>query len=189
MPVSAVDSVVVRVFGAQRVAAHRALALFDRQDPVSAEDLPGLWRGEEIRTGHRLDGLLSTYGWYGKEFLPDGRAHPLVFADAAGGRFYAHPLPLSAPVVWRMPAAGVAVLRRSAPLLRPALKLCRTRAPQARVELRECRGKLGASMVYRHLPITDAFRRIDERTLLGMMITSEPAEPFFFLLQRVAIAK
>jgi hypothetical protein len=172
-----------RLFGAAVVGSASAVALFDRLEPVNAGYLQGLWQGEELWTGHRLNGLLSAFGWYGKEFLAHQRAHPLVFT-AAERRFVFDPPPLPASIVLRMPAPAAWLMRRAAPLMKPILEWFRTDEPQARVELRECRGKTGASMVYTRLPVTDMFRRIDEDTLLGMMET-ESSEPFFFVLRRV----
>jgi hypothetical protein len=161
-----------------------ALRAFDGLEPVAATTLTGAWRGTEIPTSHRLNGLLPAMGWAGKTFLDDGRVHPLVFRDVGGGCFAVDPMPALAALLLRSPSLAVAALRRAAPLLRPALKGFRTKEPQARVELRECRGRTGASIVYRKLPITDALRRVDEHTLLGMMCSPSVDEPLFFVLRR-----
>jgi hypothetical protein len=162
------------------------LARFDRLDPVESDALPGLWRGEEVATGHPLDGLLTALRWYGKAFFGDGRAQPLVFEDAAGGRFAVDPPPLPVGVLLRAPGLAVGAAIRSAPLLRPLLHAFRAGAPVARVAVRECRGRTGASLIYQRLPIVDVFRQADERTLLGMMVTPLCAEPYFFTLRRVS---
>jgi hypothetical protein len=39
-------------------------------------------------------------------------------------------------------------------------------------------------MIYDHLPVIDAFRRVNEATLLGVMDQRGMAEPFLFLLRR-----
>jgi hypothetical protein len=44
--------------------------------------MTGRWRGFEIRTGHRLDGLLEPSGWYGKLFESVEAVHPLLFYGA-----------------------------------------------------------------------------------------------------------
>jgi hypothetical protein len=165
-------------------SAVAALAAFDRLEPVTAAALTGAWRGTEISTGHRLNGLLPAYGWAGKMFLEDGGAHPLVFRDVGGRCFAVDPPPVLVTLLLHSPAPAVAALRRAAPCLRPALKAFRTRDPQARIEVGECRGKAGATMVYQRLPITDVLRRVDERTLLGMMCSTAAEEPLFFSLQR-----
>ena len=44
----------------------------------------GRWRGSGLPTGSPLDGLLESYGWYGKEFVDAETVHPLLFRDRAG---------------------------------------------------------------------------------------------------------
>jgi hypothetical protein len=177
------ESATRRLFGSTVVGPVSALALFDRLEPVDAGFLQGLWQGEELWTGHRLNGLLSAFGWYGKAFLADRRAHPLIFTGA-DRRFVVDPRPLPASIVLRMPGPAARLLREAAPLIKPMLEWFRTDEPRARVEVCEWRGKTGASMVYDTVPVTDMFRRIDDDSLLGMMVTREPSEPFFFVLQR-----
>ena len=41
----------------------------------------GRWRGRGLHTNHPLDGLLETFGWYGKEFVDAETVHPLLFLD------------------------------------------------------------------------------------------------------------
>src|SRR5688500_10334621 len=66
-------------------SADDVLAFFDDLPPVAVADLIGPWRGAELRTGHRLDGLLGRFGWHGKRFEGADAAHPLVFGDGRGG--------------------------------------------------------------------------------------------------------
>lgn len=47
------------------------------------------------------------------------------------------------------------------------------------------RGVTTAVMIYDHLPIIDCFRRLDGRTMLGLM-DMRGAAPFFFQLEREA---
>jgi GXWXG protein len=45
---------------------------------VEMATMIGSWRGEGVKTGHPMDGLLERFGWHGKRLTgPDG-AHPLV---------------------------------------------------------------------------------------------------------------
>jgi hypothetical protein len=39
-------------------------------------------------------------------------------------------------------------------------------------------------MIYDHLPVHDAFRRVDERTVLGLMDEKGVERPYLFLLER-----
>lgn len=160
------------------------LAWFDTLPPVGPTQLLGRWRGSELPTGHRLDGLLAGYGWYGKEVLDEETVHPLLFPDAVG-----HPRPLdptpaplwllrSAPGLLRTPPARLAFHA-----VRPLLA---TRRPQARLRRLEHRGVLTAALVYDRLPVIDAFRAVSADAVLGLMDLRGLADPFPFVLRRDA---
>ncbi|WP_214403705.1 DUF4334 domain-containing protein [Pseudonocardia lacus] len=160
------------------------LALFDDLPPVELADLVGAWRGAELSTGHRLDGLLGPFGWHGKRFEGPDAAHPLIF-DAGGGGLVAIN-PALVPL-------GLAV--RLAPLLRTPLvaaafrlvrPLLRTRRPRARLRMVRYRGVVSATMCYDALPVHDAFRAVDADTLLGLMDMRGDGPPFAFVLHREA---
>ena len=164
------------------VPAAEALAFFDGLPAVGTELLIGRWRGSDLPTGSALDGLLGTYGWYGKEFLDAESVHPLLFSDAAGRPRPVDPalVPIgllrSRPGLARRPTvvAGFAAVR-------PALF---TSKPKARLRAMEHRGVVTAVMVYDALPIIDVFRRIDLDTVLGLMDLRGLDEPVFFRLDR-----
>lgn len=158
-----------------------ALALFDDLDAVTVEEMLGSWRGTDVATGHRLDGLLESYGWWGKRFDGPDEAHPLVFEDARR-RFDVDP-------------AGVppALVLRSSPLLhqgqlaataRRLLRVRRTTRPKGRLRMVEHRGVVTGTLVYDALPVMDHFRKVDAGTLLGVMDARGIDEPFVFLLRR-----
>jgi hypothetical protein len=155
-----------------------ALARFDELPPVTCAELYGHWRGRGLPTGHFMDGLLESYAWHGKSFHSDEEVHPLVFLRG-GARVAVDP--------WRIPL-GLARwpwLSHSAVagwLFRLGMPLLTTRAPRARLRAMTVRGVLTATMVYDHLPIMDSFRRVDDRTLLGLM-DMRGAPPFFFVLE------
>ena len=46
------------------------------------------------------------------------------------------------------------------------------------------RGKVSATMVYDYLPINDAFRKVNDDTVLGVMDLKNSSQPFFFILKR-----
>jgi hypothetical protein len=159
-----------------------AFSRFDAGAPVGLAELPGRWRGRELPTGSRLDGLLEAYGWYGKEFVDPESVHPLLFRDRAGrpfpvdpalaplGLLVRHPALFRSPVA-RLGFAGLAPVRR-------------TSRPAARVRMVEHRGVVSAAVVYDALPIVDVLRRVDGDTLLGLMDLRGLPEPFFFLHER-----
>ena len=50
----------------------------------------------------------------------------------------------------------------------------------------EHRGVVTAALVYDRLPIIDAFRRVDDATLLGVMDLRGLPDPYLFVLRRDA---
>ncbi len=66
-----------------------ALALFDASPAVEAEFMIGTWRGAELPTGHPLDGLLESSGWWGKQFVDNETVHPLLFPTGDGRALWA----------------------------------------------------------------------------------------------------
>lgn len=158
------------------------LAFADGLPPVPVADLVGRWRGSELPTGHRLDGLLTAHGWYGKEVVDAETVHPLLFPDRAG---VPRPVdPRFAPIALLRAAPGLArtpVARAAFTVARPLLT---TRRPAARVREVRSRGVLTAAIVYDRLPVVDAFRRVDDDTVLGLMDLRGMDEPFPFVLRR-----
>ena len=157
-----------------------ALARFDALPAVTTPEMHGHWRGSGVPTGHDMDGLLETYAWYGKSFESDEAVHPLVFRDRAGQKYAIDPrrIPLSLSRYHALTRHAV-----SRALFTLATPLLRTRHPRARLRAMTYRGVTTAAMVYDHLPIIDCFRRIDHRTMLGLM-DMRGAAPFFFQLER-----
>ena len=159
-----------------------ALAFFDSLPPVQVPELYGSWRGAEVPTGHRLDGLLEPLGWYGKRFDGADEVFPLVFSTSGGGVFNVNPALVPLSSVLRF-----GPLLRKPELLGPArsvLRLAGTRRPGARLRRTEYRGVLTATMIYDALPVLDVFRRVDSATVLGAMDLRGPGAPFFFSLRR-----
>ena len=157
-----------------------ALARFDALPAVTTLEMHGHWRGSGVPTGHDMDGLLEAYAWYGKTFESDEAVHPLVFRDRAGQKYAIDPrrIPLSLSRYHTLTRHAV-----SRALFALATPLLRTREPRARLRAITYRGVTTAAMVYDHLPIIDCFRRIDHRTMLGLM-DMRGAAPFFFQLER-----
>jgi hypothetical protein len=159
-----------------------ALAFFDSRPAVDLPAMVGRWRGTELPTGSRLDGLLTGYGWYGKQVVDAETVHPLLFPDRTGVPRPVDPayvplgLFLRSPWLARVPGArlGFAGVR---PLLR-------TDRPAARLRLLEHRGVVSAALVYDRLPIIDVLRRVSADTVLGLMDLRGLDEPFLFVLER-----
>ena len=156
-----------------------ALAMFDRLPRVMPEEVIGRWKGAGLPTGHKLDGLLEAYGWYGKAFADSENVDPLLFGS---------PPALTAVDPRWIPLALVDVpaLARSrwaARAFRLAKPLLRARGPTARLRTITYRGVPSAAMVYDRQPIIDIFRRVSADTLLGLM-DMRGQRPFFFTLRR-----
>ncbi|WP_280385700.1 DUF4334 domain-containing protein [Nocardia wallacei] len=160
----------------------QAWELFDGLPAVRVEEITtGRWHGDELDTGHPWAGVLVESGWCGKQFDGADRVQPLLFAGPDGDVFPVDPRRVPLALAGRIPLAGVRAARRLLPVLRPLL---RTRAPRARLRDLEFRGKVGAAMVYDHLPIIDIFRAVDADTLLGVMDLRGMTDPYFFILRR-----
>ena len=163
------------------MSMEEALALCDALPIVDIDTMIGRWRGTEISTHHRLDGLLETFGWYGKEFIDRDHVHPLLFLDRRRHLFALDPKRLPVNLALKVPIPRMRLLRQALLAVRFALQ---TRQTRARVRMLEYRGKVSASMIYDNLPIYDTFRLIDHDTLLGVMDFKGSEQPFFFKLHR-----
>ena len=162
--------------------AQEALDLFDRLEVVSLDFMLGRWKGDDIATGHPMDGLLKTTGWYGKEFVSPDCVHPLLFSDSKGDVFKVAPNPQMMKLAVNLSIPQNGLVTSASSMLTSLLK---TEDPQARLRMMEHRGKLSATMIYDHLPIHDVFRKVNENTVLGLMDYKETPQPFFFVLERV----
>lgn len=164
-----------------------ALDFFDTLPAVDPSELVGLgtagsWRGSGIPTRHPLDGVLERLGWHGKRFDTEEDAHPLVFRGRDDRLVCVDPrfLPLGLALRFARLLRTAAAARAFA-LVRRVLA---TTGPQARLRLVEYRGVVSAAMVYDRQPIIDAFRRVDDRTVLGVMDLRGMRTPYVFVLRR-----
>lgn len=158
-----------------------ACAAFDTLPAVTVPEVLGSWLGEELPTGHPLDGLLAGYGWKGKRFSSADAVDPLVFHHGSGD-VAVNPalIPLGVPLAWPS-------LARSAPargVFKAVLPLIATTQPKARLRAVAHRGQVSTAMIYDDLPIIDHFRKIDDRRLLGLMDLRHTEQAYFFLLSR-----
>lgn len=157
------------------------MALFDSLDIVETDAMLGTWQGAGFPTGHPLDGLLEAYHWYGKAFLDPEHVHPLVFTNLRGNRVSVNPALMPLGLVDAVPIPKGALVGR---LFQRCLPLLSTRRSRARLRMTRYRGKVSATMIYDGKPINDIFRRVDEKTVLGVMDRKGMAQPFFFVLRR-----
>ena len=163
-----------------RTTADEALKLFDELEPVNTDFMMGRWKGTGFNTHHRMDGLLETVGWYGKEFVSPECVHPLLFSD--GSQIYkVDPNPTAVTLGFSIDLPQKKVFK---PLYSAMGKLLKTEDSKACVRMMEYRGKLSATMIYDYLPINDIFRKVDDNALLGLMDFKGMEQPFFFVLNR-----
>lgn len=158
-----------------------ALTFFDQLEPVDLEFMLGRWRGSEFPTGHPMDGLLTAFNWYGKEFVSPDCVHPLLFTDPNGKIFKTTPQPLIMKLALQFPPPKEEMWR---PFYAWLTTLQKTEESPARLRMMAHRQKNSATMIYDHLPIHDVFRKISDSTVLGLMDYKESDRPFFFVLNR-----
>jgi hypothetical protein len=168
-----------------QASSEAAFAFFDQLDPVSPEALVGLWRGQSLPTGHRLDGVLDNLGWYGKRFNADLRADPLLFASGHRRLAPLDPGALPMRLVLQLAAhfGRTRMARNGFTHLQRAL---RARGPVASLKSLHYRGKTSAAMVYDRQPIVDHLRGIDDDRLMGVMEIQGNGGGYFFLLTRAS---
>lgn len=133
-------------------------------------------------TGHPLDGVLESLGWYGKTFESANCVHPLLFRTRSGTLIPLDPKLMPVRIALRWPA-----LARSGPVRRVFAAMrsfLRSNQSAALLQARTFRGKRSTAMIYDRKPITDHFRRIDNDRLLGLMEMPGMSRPYFFLLTR-----
>jgi hypothetical protein len=146
----------------------------------------GRWRGSGLPTGSPLDGLLESYGWYGKEFLDAETVHPLLFRDRSGRPRPVDPAFLPVRLLRGHPRLAHNLLAREA--FRAVRPLLSTDHPRARLRTVEHRGVATAAMVYDALPVIDVFRSMGPDGLLGLMDLRGLPQPFFFVLRRDVVS-
>lgn len=161
-----------------------ALEIFDAAPAVEPDFMIGTWHGAEVPTGHPMDGLLETSGWWGKQFVDAETVHPLLFPDVSGESlwplnpalaFSALGLATKVPALHRLPVA------KAIAALRPVLQ---ARSAKARLRTTRYRGVDTATMVYDQLPINDVFRKLSDDAVLGAMDFRGESRPYFFVLRR-----
>lgn len=160
-----------------------AFAFFDQLEVVDLDSMWGLWKGEELQTGHFFEGVLTTSGWYGKRFENSEEVFPLLFEREDRTLYSINPafIPLNVPYQ-KVPIRAIPLLMR---LARP---LVATNKSGARLRMTNYRGRTTACMVYDHKPIIDVFRKVDETTLLGVMDMKRieaQSQAYFFVLNKI----
>lgn len=169
------------ILEAGQTTTEKALELFDSLEPVNLDFMFGRWQGSGLHTSHPMDGLLEISNWYGKEFVDAENVHPLLFLDSQKKVFKVAPNAKAMKSVFNFPIPESDSWK---PLFMFINSLLKTEKSQARLRMMQYRGKVSATMIYDYLPINDAFRKVDDNTVLGIMDYKESSQPFFFILKR-----
>ena len=158
-----------------------ALAWWDDLPEIRAEEMIGDWTGAEVPTGHPMDGLLAAARWHGKRFVSEEEVYPLIHRDGAGRLYAANPgrIPFDEGLMGSAPRGALGQM-----LFAMGQPVHRTRRPHARLRETRHRGALTATMIYDQRPIHDVFKRVNDRTVLGLMDMRGMARPYFFTLER-----
>ena len=154
------------------------MSLFDSLPPVNIEFMIGRWKGSELSTDHRMDGLLEYSGWYGKMFINADEVHPLLFYTHKQKALYAVN-PKLIPLQMNFPKSKA--LGTVMKIAKPFLK---SKKSKARLRMMEYRGKITATMAYDQKPIFDHFAKIDDNTMLGCMELKGDSQPYFWIMER-----
>lgn len=159
---------------------------FRSLEPVQPVEMPGLWKGAGIPSGHPLDGVLENLGWFGKRFHADMRADALLFQWPPGRLVAIEPgfFPIGLAIK-AAPFGRTAIARSWFSYLQ---KACRARGTSAALKLQTQEDAETAAMIYDRQPIVDYFSRIDGEELAGMMCVRGDIRRYFFKLRRVDAA-
>lgn len=163
---------------ARKATTEEATEIYDALPPVDLEFMKGRWKGFEIITGHKIEGLLENSGWYGKLFEDEENVHPLLISSLNKKRLFAIN-PLLVPLGINFPKHPI--LKTMMAILKPIIQ---TKKSKARMRMIAYRGKLSGTMVYDEKKINDHFAKIDEQTMLGLMDWKGSEKPYFFVLER-----
>ena len=163
------------------LTTEEATALFDASEPARVEDILCDWKGEEVPTGHPMDGLLDASYWWGKRFEGPDQAHPLIHDLPVWGKRALNPALIPFRLSTRLPFRA-----QLGPVFMPVLApFLWTRQPKARLRNLEFRGRVHGAMCYDAKAIHDVFVWLDSDTLLGWMEARGMGRPYFFKLHRV----
>ena len=154
------------------------LEVFDNLEITTKDFMIGRWKGYEIATNHRMDGLLVASGWYGKLFNSTEEVHPLLFYARNKSELYSVN-PRIVPMQMNFPKLNS--LDSLMKLVRPVLQ---TKKSTARLRMIEYRDKVTATMCYDEKAILDYFAKINKNTVLGVMDLKGTAQPYMFVLER-----
>ena len=152
-----------RILEERKATPEEAYEVFQSLETISTEFMHGRWKGSDIETGHRFDGLFEASGWYGKMYLNDEEVHPLVFYSEDKKELWSVN-PRMMPFSMNLPKDDLV-----GTILRLGRFAMETKESKARIRNTEFKGRVTATMLYDEVPINDMFVKIDENSVLGIM--------------------
>ena len=155
---------------------------FHSLDPVRPEEIIGLWKGVGHPSGHPLDGVLENLHWFGKRFHTDLRADALLFEGETSHLVPVDPKYFPIRLANRFAAFGRSTRARN--LFSHIKPRVRAQGTTATLQTRADSGVMTAAMVYDRQPISDYFRRLNEREIVGMMVVERDPRRYFFRLTK-----
>ncbi|WP_368489217.1 DUF4334 domain-containing protein [Clostridium sp. BJN0013] len=166
----------------ETISQEDAFAFYDSLEPVIPDEMWGLWKGSEMKTGHPFEGLLKAAGWYGKRFVNSEEVYPLIF-EKQNGKLYAGN-PTLIPITLPFDKIPHRIVNLAMKVVVPILS---TNKSSARLREVNYRGKVTSAMVYDTKGIIDIFRKVDDNTLMGIMDIKgiKTDKSYFFILDRV----
>jgi|SRR5690625_3409892 len=165
----------------KNISQREAFAFFDSLEPINITGMVGIWKGQELKTGHPMEGILEAANWYGKVFEDKDHVFPLVFETSSHKLYAGNPGKIYFKNLQKnLSPKAVSVLF---PIISPFIK---TKKSKARLRMMNYRGKTTAAMFYDQLAIIDVFRKVDDDTVMGIMDCKHDSsdKSFFFILEK-----
>ncbi len=159
-----------------------ALERFRSLPSVEPTEIVRLWQGRGIPTGHPLDGVLENLDWFGKRFKADMSADALVFWSRERRLIAIDPARI--PLRWALRFHKLGCTRLARIPFSCVRRGFQARGPVACLRMMPFAGAESAAMVYDEQPIVDYFRRVDEKTIMGVMTITGDDRIYFFEQQR-----
>ncbi|KAL4905096.1 hypothetical protein BDW74DRAFT_178105 [Aspergillus multicolor] len=148
------------ILASKNITPLAATTLFNSLPPLAANELLGQWHGTCALTNHPGITALKAARWVGKNFHTTEDVHPIISLDDS--------------VTYGQHAPGEG-------------RVVNEFMGKARIREIKYNGVVSTAMVYNDKPIIDYFRRVDERTVMGVMDAAGAVEdhPLYFVLERL----
>jgi hypothetical protein len=169
----------------KEMSQEEALRIFKEECSAVTPDefstsFEGTWDGEEIVTGHPMDGILPAVRWQGKTFVDMENVFPLLYKIGNGKPRYANVGKLPLGTFMNFPRWFVRAVFPLVAWLYNTKKSC-TRLRMIKFDEDV---SATATMVYDKIPMLEYLRRFDDNTLLGLAdlkgVVNEKGEKIYF---------